>query len=110
MICWELHLPFANTIHESSERTQSRIVLALDIENGDPQTIMEKCNGVLEDVVEYICAVKVNRQLVLSLGLPVVSQLVRNVHEHSLPVIMDETERYRPHECIHDAFIHTHRV
>jgi orotidine-5'-phosphate decarboxylase len=82
-------LPFAEIIHESSNRIQSRIVLALDIENGKPQAIMKKCNNVLEDVAEDICAVKVNRQLVLSLGLPMVSQLVRNVHEHSLPVVMD---------------------
>ena len=89
MGCWELQLPFARTIRDSSERSQSKIVLALDIENGDPQTIKKKCNDVLEDVAEYICAVKVNRQLILSLGLPLVGQVVKNAHEHSLPVIMD---------------------
>lgn len=82
-------MPFSNLIRTSSERTQSRIVLALDLEDDDNQTLMVKCNEILENVYEHICAVKINRQLVLALGLPTVSQIVRNVHERSLPVIMD---------------------
>jgi orotidine-5'-phosphate decarboxylase len=61
-------LPFSNLIKDSSERTQSRIVLALDLENDDSQTLVERCDEILEDVYEYLCAVKINRQLVLALG------------------------------------------
>ena len=82
-------MPFANLIRASSERTQSRIVLALDLESDVHHALFDKCNGILDDVGEYVCAVKVNRQLVLSLGLPTVSQLVANVHAHLLPAIMD---------------------
>ena len=82
-------MPFAQTIRNSSERTRSRIVLALDIEYDNHQEIVKKCNDILDDVSEYICAVKINRQLVLALGLPVVSQLVKKIHGNSLPVIMD---------------------
>jgi orotidine-5'-phosphate decarboxylase len=76
-------------MRSSSERAQSRIVLALDLENDDHQALIKKCNEILEDVHEYICAVKINRQLVLALGLPAVSQIVKEAHERSLPVIMD---------------------
>lgn len=82
-------MPFSNLIRASSERAQSRIVLALDLENDNPEALVEKCDEVLEDVYEYICAVKINRQLVLALGLAIVSQIVRKAHERSLPVIMD---------------------
>ena len=82
-------MPFSDLMKASSERTQSRIVLALDLENDDPQTLVERCDEILEEVYEYLCAVKINRQLVLALGLPRVSQIVRKVHEHSLPAIMD---------------------
>ena len=82
-------MPFPNLIRISSERAQSKIVLALDLENKDPQTLVQKCEEILEDVCTYICAVKINRQLVLALGLRTVSEIVRKAHERSLPVIMD---------------------
>ena len=82
-------LPFSDLIRVSSERAQSRIVLALDLEDDDHQTLVEKCNEILENVSEYVCAVKINRQLVLALGLPTVNHIVRKAHECSLPVIMD---------------------
>ena len=73
----------------SSERAHSRIVLALDLQNSDYQRLLKQSDGILESVANYICAVKINRQLVLALGLPTVSQIVRHAHERSLPVIMD---------------------
>jgi len=82
-------LSFPNLMKASSERYQSKIVLALDLENKDPQTLVQKCEEILEDVYGYICAVKINRQLVLALGLRTVSEIVRKAHERSLPVIMD---------------------
>jgi len=82
-------LPFSNLMRASSERAHSRIVLALDLQNDDRQTLLKQCNAILEGVAKYICAVKINRQLVLALGLPTVSQIVTNVHELSLPAIMD---------------------
>ena len=82
-------LVFSNLIWASSKRTQSRIVLALDLQNANRQALIEQCDEILENVSEYICAVKINRQLVLALGLPTVSEIVRTAHERLLPVIMD---------------------
>lgn len=82
-------MSFSNLIRASSERAQSRFVLALDLEQDDRQILFEKCNEILENVHEYICALKINRQLVLALGLPTVSQIVRKAHEYALPAIMD---------------------
>lgn len=73
----------------SSERTDSRIILALDLEEDDPQTLQEKSVRILDDVSKCICALKINRQLVLTLGLGGVSSILHRAHEYSLPTIMD---------------------
>jgi len=76
-------------MHQSFLKTHSKIVLALDLEIQDSQILVEKSLSILDDVKEYICGVKVNRQLLLLLGLPVLRGIVRRAHEYSLPVIMD---------------------
>lgn len=73
----------------SLERTGSRIVLALDVEEDDPQALQEKSVNLLNEVGEHICALKINRQLLLTLGLGGVSNIVRRAHEYLLPTIMD---------------------
>jgi orotidine-5'-phosphate decarboxylase len=78
-----------DVMRQSFERTQSRVVLALDLEIQDPQMLIEKSRSILSDVKEYICGVKINRQLLLSLGLPTLRDIVSQAHEYSLPVIMD---------------------
>jgi len=82
-------MPFSNMMRASSERTHSRIVLALDLQDNDRETLTKKCSNILETVAEYICALKINRQLILALGLPTVSQIVKEAHKQSLPTIMD---------------------
>lgn len=82
-------MDFEDIIHLSFEKTRSRVVLALDLEVQDSQILMEKSKRILEDVREYICGVKINRQLLLSLGLPALRDIVSQAHEYSLPVIMD---------------------
>lgn len=83
-------MPFIDLIQKSSERNQSKIVLALDLENSNPVKLAEQSKKILEDVRSYICAVKINRQLVLSLGLRGgVDSIVRVAHDFTLPTIMD---------------------
>lgn len=85
----EEHLHSEDIMRLSFEKTRSRVVLALDLEIQDSQMLIEKSQRILDDVREYICGVKMNRQLLLSLGLPALSDIVRQAHEYSLPVIMD---------------------
>jgi orotidine-5'-phosphate decarboxylase len=82
-------LKFEDLVRTSLHNKQSRIVLALDLEIQNSQSLIEKCNQIVDDVKNYICAVKINRQLVLSLGLPAVTDIVKRAHSNSLPVIMD---------------------
>lgn len=83
-------MSFEERIRKASEANRSRIVLALDLEDADRNSLMRKSMEILRDVSKYVCAVKLNRQLVLALGLRNgVDSIVSLAHELSLPTIMD---------------------
>lgn len=68
----------------------SSIVLALDPFPEEPQRLLEKSAKILEKVHPYICALKINRQLVLPLGLfDGTQKILRLAQEKGLPTIMD---------------------
>jgi len=65
-------------------------VLALDLPPDQPNRLLSKSIETLKMVHPYICAVKLNRQLVLPLGLSNgVQKIVGWVHDRGLPVLMD---------------------
>ena len=83
-------MSFEERIRNASETNKSRIVLALDLEDPSPKKLADRSREVLRKVSSFICAVKLNRQLVLSLGLrDGVDSIVELAHELSLPTIMD---------------------
>ena len=83
-------MSFSAKIQEAAERNRSKIVLALDLETPEPQQLMIQSEQMIRRVSKYICAVKINRQLVLSLGLRGgVESIVKLAHDLSLPTIMD---------------------
>ncbi len=83
-------MPFEEEIRKVSEVNGSRIVLALDLEDPNRDVLFRRSVDVLRETSKYVCAVKINRQLVLSLGLwNGVDSIVRVAHELSLPTIMD---------------------
>ena len=83
-------MAFNDLIQKAFQRNRSKIVLALDLELPDRAKLAEQSERILEDVRSYICAVKINRQLVLSLGLRGgVDSIVKLAHDFSLPAIMD---------------------
>ncbi len=68
----------------------SNIVLALDPFPREPQHLLEMSTKIFEKVHPYICALKINRQLVLPLGLfSGVQKILKLAHEKELPTIMD---------------------
>jgi len=74
----------------SVKRSDSNVVLALDLPLDQPRRLLSRSTEVLERVHPYVCAVKINRQLVLPLGLfNGVQEIVSLAHEWELPVIMD---------------------
>ena len=83
-------MPFEEKILNSASKNQSRTVLALDVEDPDPSNLLKKSVHVVESVKGLVCAVKINRQLVLGLGLPTVSSsIVKLANDCNLPTIMD---------------------
>ncbi|HKM75728.1 MAG TPA: orotidine-5'-phosphate decarboxylase [Candidatus Bathyarchaeia archaeon] len=83
-------LPFGESVRRASELNRTRTVLALDLEDKDPSVLIKRCEKLLREVGDQICAVKINRQLVLTLGLTHgVDVIVDFAHSLSLPTIMD---------------------
>jgi orotidine-5'-phosphate decarboxylase len=81
---------FEERIRKASQTNRSRIVLALDPEDPNPNRLSAKSKEILMKASPFICAVKLNRQLVLSLGLRNgVDSIIESAHELSLPTIMD---------------------
>ncbi len=77
-------------MNRSAEKTGSNIVLALDLPPDQPKRLLSKSVETLRITHPYICAVKLNRQLILPLGLSDGTQrIVQWAHDRELPVIMD---------------------
>jgi len=81
---------YKHWIDRASKRNNSNIVLALDLTVANPNILLSKCLKILQETAPSICAVKLNRQVVLPLGLRDGAQrIVKLAHKLGLPVIMD---------------------
>jgi len=81
---------FDEKITNAARNNKTRTVLALDLEDPEPERLASRSRQILEDVKEFICAVKVNRQLVLTLGLSgVADSILKTAKNNSIPTIMD---------------------
>jgi orotidine-5'-phosphate decarboxylase len=83
-------LYFKLKMEKSERKKNSNIILALDQVFGDTRDLFSNSVKILEKTLPFICALKLNRQLVLPLGLfNGVRKIVDLAHEAGLPVIMD---------------------
>ena len=86
-------MSFKAKMVEVAKKKESHVVLALDFPFQNPKKrreLLVKAQDVLEAVSPYVCAVKINHQLVLPLGtFDGVQRLVAQVHEKGLLAIMD---------------------
>jgi orotidine-5'-phosphate decarboxylase len=74
----------------SSKRKKSNVILALDLPPDKPRRLLSRSFQILNLVHPYLCAVKLNRQAVLPLGLfNGVKKIVEKAHDLGLPAIMD---------------------
>ena len=74
----------------SARKTDSSIVLALDLPPDKPQSLLFRSIQILKETHAHICAVKINRQLVLPLGLfNGVQKILSLAQDLELPTIMD---------------------
>jgi len=83
-------LSFRLRMEESEASKGSKIVLALDQVPGGHGLLLPKSLEILERVHPFICALKINRHLVLPLGLfDGTRKIVEKAHSLGLPAIMD---------------------
>jgi orotidine-5'-phosphate decarboxylase len=77
-------------MEDASAKAKSSIILALDLEEEKPTSILSRSLQILEVTHPYLCALKLNRQAVLPLGLfQGAKKIVDKAHDYGLPVIMD---------------------
>jgi len=83
-------LGFKQIIEDAAARNKSPIVLALDLTREDKEGLFRDSLKLIGLVSRFLCAVKMNHQLVLPLGLyDRVAALVREAHRCGIPTIMD---------------------
>jgi orotidine-5'-phosphate decarboxylase len=81
---------FKDLIKKASKDLGSNIVLALDIDEKDPEVLLEKCAEIVDTVSPHLCGVKFGRPLILRLSLNhQIRDLIRLVHKKKLVTIMD---------------------
>jgi len=77
-------------MESSTKKKKSNIILALDLEVEKPQRLLTRSLQTLNTVHEYLCALKLNRQAVLPMGLfNGVQKIINRAKELNLPTIMD---------------------
>lgn len=77
---------FRERMRETSERRESILILALDLKG---ERLLERSLSLLEEVSQSLCAVKLNRHLLLPLGLKGVKQIVEKARRLGIQTIMD---------------------
>lgn len=83
-------MSFRLEMDRSLKEAGSNIVLALDPPLDKPRRLVSRSIEILKTVHPYICAVKINRQLVLPAGLfDGVRKIVNLIHDLELLAIMD---------------------
>lgn len=84
------NLSFQLKMNRSAKEKHSNLILALDLPPLEPSQLLSRSINLLEEVHPYICAVKINRHLVLPLGLSNgIQRIVSFAHDLRLPAIMD---------------------
>jgi len=77
-------------MEHSARKAKSNIILALDLPTDKPSRLLSRSIQILDSVHPYLCALKLNRQAVLPLGLfDGVQKIVSRAHDLGLPTIMD---------------------
>jgi len=84
------NLSFQKRMESSEKKAKSNIILALDLPPDKPNRLLSRSIKILDSVHPYLCALKLNRQAVLPLGLfEGVQNIVSRAHDLGLPTIMD---------------------
>jgi len=83
-------LSFIQKMESSAKKAKLNIILALDLPPDKPSRLLSRSIQILDSVHPYLCALKLNRQAVLPLGLfDGVQKIISKAHDLGLPTIMD---------------------
>ena len=80
---------FLKRIRKRAKDQSSRIVLALDYTDEDPERLEAKSRNIIEEAGQSLSAVKVNYHLLLPLDPDGVKRIVKTAHEAGLQAIAD---------------------
>jgi orotidine-5'-phosphate decarboxylase len=83
-------LSFRLSMEQAAKGKGSNIVLALDLPPSKSEELLRAAQEILRAVHDDVCALKINRQLVLPLGLfGDLQKLLKQAQDYGLPTIMD---------------------
>ena len=82
--------PFKDRILQASRSKRSRIVLAIDVNDGSLEELIDHATDLFEQTRQSICAVKFGRQTILSIGPERTTELLRKIHRSGLATIIDD--------------------
>jgi orotidine-5'-phosphate decarboxylase len=77
-------------ISKSSTERNTRIILALDLDGTNPNKLFEIGRRLLESTLDSLCAVKLQRQTILNLGMDRTRRILNLAHEEEIPCIVDD--------------------
>jgi orotidine-5'-phosphate decarboxylase len=81
---------FKRALEGSSERTRSKIVLALDLDyHEDNQKLLKEADRIIKDTSSYVCAFKINLHLIIPLSLSELALIADKIKEAELVSIVD---------------------
>ncbi|MCW3980344.1 MAG: orotidine 5'-phosphate decarboxylase [Candidatus Bathyarchaeota archaeon] len=85
-----MSISFKVKMEQASQEKESNIVLALDLPLNDPDKVFARARKILQETHSEICAVKLNRHLVLPLGVySGLRDLLTLASNYELQTIMD---------------------
>ncbi|HEV2120162.1 MAG TPA: orotidine 5'-phosphate decarboxylase [Candidatus Bathyarchaeia archaeon] len=84
------HKQFKDRILQASRSNKSRVVLAIDVHNARPPELVDRAAKLVKQTRQSICAVKLGRQTILSIGPERASRLLRTIHGYKLATIIDD--------------------
>ncbi len=82
--------PFKEQILKASTSNGTRVVLAVDFHNGDPQYVEQQTIDLVKETLDSICCVKLGRQTILTTGPRAGLELNEKIHDLGLPIIIDD--------------------
>ena len=84
------HSAFREHILNTSKNNFSRVILAVDLQGSGSSKLLREGKHLIERTAPYLCAVKIGRPTVLSIGTEKTRELVKASHDNDMLCIIDD--------------------